>query len=289
MPTNLKSILLTDLARHNGTAWQSLTAKNNTTPEDLVPLGGEKVILYHNDTPNAAPQETERHMFVATGFKIVGQSVSTDTFTLFHGSGFGIPTTAVSPMIRYKITVVTNDGSNDTEMTNPEYYYMMLKAGFAADAFSGAGSAPATVGGTAVRATLRFYFPAYNATQVGQAEYERLKGLLETEGNWRIMMNSAKYTPLVASMGQVITNLGDVALYGVGKAVITLEAILQIPAAGTYPITVQFSPNGVYPQGQFAIPGSHSITATLDAYTGAAQDIIVTTGQAPYMFVRISQ
>lgn len=287
MPENLKSIYLSEISWRDGDEWVVPTAKNNANPEETLLMTGAQIVIYHNNTPITMPS-MQLAVFNSSSFTVKGQSVPSDTWTLYHAAGGGIPLTEISPLIRYKLTVVTTDGTDDTERTNPEYYYCMLKAGFSANPWSGAGSSPASSGGTAVKVNLRFYFPAFNALQVGHQEYEYQKSLLENNKNWEILFNEKKTNPDSASIMQIITNSMDVADYGVGKAWMSLNSILQIQGAGVYPITVTFKPMG-QDANKFEIPGSHTLTATLNAYIGTAPEYAVSSGQGAWIYVTISQ
>lgn len=287
MPENLKSIYISEISWRDGSEWVVPTAKNNANPEELLPMTGAQIVIYHTDTPIYMPSIMQS-AFNSSGFTVKDQSVPSDTWTLYHASGGGIPLTKISPLIRYKLTVVTTDGTDDTERTNPEFYYCMLKAGFSSDPWSGAGSSPASSGGTAVKVNLRFYFPAFNAIQVGGQEYEYQKSLLENNKNWEIQFNDRKFNPDSASILQIITNPIDVAAYGVGKAWMSLNSILQIQGAGVYPITVKFKPKG-HELNNFDIPGSHTLTATLNAYIGTAPEYAVSSGPGAWIYVTISQ
>ena len=292
MPENLKSIYLSEISWRNGSEWVVPTAKNNSSiegsgGEETISLIGAQIVIFHNDSPISMPS-MQLSVFNSSGFTIKDQPVPRETWTLYHNSGGGIPLTEISPLIRYKLTVVTTDGTTDTERTNPEFYYCMLKAGFAANPFNGAGSSPESSGGTAVKVNLRFYFPAFNALQVGSQEYEYQKSLLENNKNWEILFNDKKSSPDSASIIQIITNSSDVGEYGVGKAWMSLNSVLQIQGAGVYPITVTFNPKG-QEMNKFDIPGSHTLTATLNAFIGTAPEYAVSSGQGAWIYVTISQ
>ena len=274
---NLKRVLLSDVQWYDvstGT-WKDVQAVSPSTGETAVSLGvgGSKAILYTNSTPINMPTELTQSINWAD-FEIY---LAADTHYSIFGASLGRITVATkSPLLRYHIetTVYTTE---DVVTTNSTWHYMMTKASFASNAFTGAGGTSAATD-TTTTTSIKFWFPAITAGITNATAVAAQAALLQTISNWKIYVlrpdgSTKEYTPSSITLGSPDT--GTATDYGSAKISVSLSASISYPTDGSYVITVAFTSNDQDPA--FAIAGSQAITANVTMYTGSTQQYIVSS------------
>lgn len=272
---NIRKVCLTGVQKYtSGTGWENLKAK---LAESLVDLGTTDVILYDN-----AVGMTDPTSYNAT--------VDWNNLTIVTGSGYSvfgsdtnqISTTAKSPLIRYKIKTVVHV-TEDVDFINETYYYMMIKASFAADPFAGNGGTSSVSSSSAVVA-VKFYFPALTSTVFDATVLAAQTALLTTASRWKISKTIGGITktvvPTSVSIGSpVTTGASD---YGIAKVLVTLNCSLTFPSSGTYVVDVEFTANDSDPA--FDIPASYSISANIAINVGTPVDTYLVSSDSDVVF-----
>jgi hypothetical protein len=270
---NVTKVLITGVQYAKDTdgrvTWVDVSAYpvGETTPEHpLAGVSAEDAVAYVGSSPVGNPINVE---FKASNFAIDGE---TGLYTLFGENANQIPTTVKSPLIRYQIKTVV-DTDPVTETTNTGYYYMMLIAGFAANAFTGAGGT-ATVTGTSFPCNIAFYFPGFENTDTDRDTVNALLSLLQDPRNWIITVTSAATGPVrYAPSSAIVRDSAEQADYGLRQFRMSLDATLNFPQSDTYAVTVNFFTNTISPA--LSIPGSQSIVALVTEYLGSTQTVLV--------------
>lgn len=281
----LKGIYMTDVHWYNGYQWVELMVIRDSTQ---VSAKTGYIILSRNDPPSDAPEGlsvtvnfSRLEMMKAAGAPEVG------LFNAFHSDG--IPTTTKSPIIRYKIAVGTWSADEEVIIPNPTYHYMMLKASFPANAYTG-GNTITTVGESSKTVLLKFYFPAFTTSHLSQNELTLFRGLLGAARNWSVTNEGGGRTQIVTPASVTVADVPTVdgiTDYGLAKILVGLNVPLQFPVTGTYTLSTTFKSNDGDPASP--LPGTHTITATIQVNMGSTTPFVCSLDDDVTMFIDISQ
>lgn len=278
---NLKAIYMTDVEYYDGTQWKELIVEKDGTQQSAKT---GHIILYSTDTPSPAPSV----MSVSVNFNELylreAYNPLEDKYTAFHSEGISL--TQKSPIIRYKIAVGTWT-SDEVITVNQTLHYMMINAAFPADAYSDAGST-ATVNQSSANVALKFYFPAFLASHINADAVTDLKNLLQTAANWSVTKvgpgTAQTVTPSSVTAGTPTAT--SASNYGLAKVLVTLNCGLTFPMSGSYTLTATFQSNDV--DSAYLLPGSHSITASINVNSGSTTPLIVSFDADAAMSISIA-
>ena len=271
---NIRKVCLTGVQKHNGTDWVNLKAKLS---EDIVDLGTVDVILYNNALGMTDPTSYEA-------------TVNWDSLTISTGSGYSvfgsdtqqIATTAKSPLIRYKVKTVVYT-SEEVEVINENYYYMMIKASFASDPFANNGGT-SSVSSSSANVAVKFYFPAIPSTYLSATALAAQTTLLTTTSRWKVSKTIGGITksvvPTSVNVGTITTT--GASDYGIAKVLVTLTCSMTFPSSGTYAVDVEFTANDSDPA--FDIPASYNISATVAVNVGTPGDTYLVSSDSDVAF-----
>jgi hypothetical protein len=220
-----------------------------------------------SDTPAEAP-DVVRVDVNFSKLNMLESSKPIDKYTVFNEGG--IPTTTKSPIIRYKIAVGTwTTASGEVITVNHTWHYMMLNASFPENAYTGGGTI-ATIDASSANVQLKFYFPAFTTSQLSREELTLFRNLLGKATNWNVTNDGGGWTQTVTPTSVTIADspeTTDVTDYGLAKILVTLNVTLSFPVTATYKLSATFQSNDG--DSASALPGTHTITATIQVNTGS--------------------
>jgi hypothetical protein len=208
-----------------------------------------------------------------------------DEYTAFHTAG--IPVATKSPIIRYKIAIGTWT-SEEVITVNQTWHYMMLKANFPANAYTGDGTIT-TIGTSSANVQLKFYFPAFTSSQLSATEVTLFRSLLGMASNWSVTNTGGGRTQTVTpasvttATSPVTTGITD---YGLAKILVTLNVTLSFPLSGAYTLSATFQSNDGDPASE--LPGTHTITATIQVNTGSTTPFVCSLDDDATMMIDIA-
>jgi len=282
----LKGIYMTEVGWYNGTTrtWDKLAVDNHGTA--LNAYTGH-IILMRQDTPSEAPEGMSRIVNFSKLNMLESDKPMEDEYTAFHAGG--IPTTTKSPIIRYKIAIGTWT-TEEIITVNPIWHYMMLKASFPENAYTGGGTIT-TIGTSSANVQLKFYFPAFTSSQLSATEVTLLRNLLGVASNWRVTnteggggrTQTVMPTSVTVATSPVTTGVTD---YGLAKILVTLNVTLSFPVSGVYTLSTTFQSNDGDSAGE--LPGTHTITATIQVNTGSTIPFVCSLDDDATMMINIA-
>lgn len=280
----LKGIYMTEVQWYNGTTWVEVLV-NKSGGDKLSAYTGH-IILFRQDTPAEAPSG----MSVTVNFSKLKMLESVrpqeDEYTAFQNDD-GIPVATKSPIIRYKIAIGTWT-SEEVITVNPTWHYMMLKASFPTNAYTGGGTI-STITMSSTTFALKFYFPAFTSSQLSVTELTLFKSLLGVASNWTVTNTGGGRTQtltpasVTTASAPVTTEITD---YGLAKILVTLNVSLSFPVSGAYTLSATFQSN----DGDAAseLPGTHTVTATIQVNTGSTTPFICSLDDDASMSISIA-
>lgn len=278
----LKGIYITEVEWYNGTNWTELKLDGGGTPQSAKT---GHIILFLNPTPSEAPQGVSVNLNFSKLKMRESANPQIDEYTAFHSGG--IPAATKSPIIRYKIAIGTWT-TEEIITVNQTWHYMMLKASFPTNAYTG-GETITTIGASSANVQLKFYFPAFTSSQLSPTEVTLLRDLLGVASNWRVTnagggrTQTVTPTSVTTATSPVTTGVTD---YGLAKILVTLNVTLSFPISGAYTLSATFQSN----DGDSAseLPGTHTITATIQVNTGSTTPFMCSLDDDATMFVDIA-
>jgi len=278
----LKGIYMTEVEWYNGTTWTKLMVDNNGTQLDA---NTGHIILNRTENPSEAPDGMSVNVNFSKLNMLESSKPMEDEYTAFHAGG--IPTTTKSPIIRYKIAIGTWT-TEEIITVNPTWHYMMLKASFPTNAYTGGGTIT-TVGTSSANVQLKFYFPAFTSSQLSATEVTLFRNLLGVASNWSVTnagggrTQTVTPTSVTTATSPVTTGITD---YGLAKILVTLNVTLSFPVSGAYTLSATFQSNDGDPASE--LPGTHTITATIQVNTGSTTPFVCSLDDDATMMISIA-
>lgn len=274
---------MTEVMWYNGTTWVELKVDKSGT--ELSPYTGHIILMRQEDTPSEAPREMSVNVNFSKLKMLESAKPMTDEYNAFYAAG--IPAATKSPIIRYKIAIGTWT-TEEIITVNPIWHYMMLKASFPENAYTGGGTIT-TIGTSSANVQLKFYFPAFTSSQLSATEVTLLRNLLGVPSNWRVTNSgggraqTVTPTSVTTATSPVTTGVND---YGLAKISVTLNVTLSFPVSGAYTLSATFQSNDGDPASQ--LPGTHTITATIQVNTGSTTPFVCSLDDDATMMIDIA-
>lgn len=283
----LKGIYMTEVEWYNGTTWVDLEVENlEDSADSLSATSGHIILLLHDDPQEVRPgggvsvevNFSKIHMLEAA-------KPLNEKYTVFNEGG--IPANTKSPIIRYKIAVGTWT-TEEIITVNHIWHYMMLNASFPENAYTGGGTID-TIDASSANVQLKFYFPAFTSSQLSKEELTLFKNLLGTASNWTVTnegggrIQTVTPTSVTIAASPVTTEVTD---YGLAKILVTLNVTLSFPVTAAYTLSATFQSN----DGDSAseLPGTHTITATIQVNTGSTTPFVCSLDDDVVMTISIA-